>query len=244
VSEGGLIQSEQPVELSDLIKKTGSSLATLDELARTARQGLGELNAIAASVREGKGSLGKLVRDDAVYQSLMSLTHRGERTFSAMEDDLAALKRTWPLSRYFDARAYFEREKVLFQPGSRRASRSFQADELFEPGQAILTPLGRTRLDTVAKWCKQSSLPRSELVIAAFTDDDHDIDLAEALTQEQADSVRNYLVVKHGIDSAGWFRTRKIAAVGFGTHVPRLQPPDASQPPPRRVDIILFTPQA
>ena len=100
-------------------------------------------------MREGKGSLGKLVRDDAAYQSLMSLTRRGERTFSAMEDDLAALKRTWPLSRYFDARAYFEREKVLFQPGSRKASRSFRAEDLFEPGQAILTPLGRTRLDEV-----------------------------------------------------------------------------------------------
>ena len=152
--------------------------------------------ALAASVREGKGSLGKLVRDDTAYQSLMSLTRRGERTFSAMEDDLAALKRTWPLSRYFDARAYFEREKVLFQPGSRRASRSFRAEDLFEPGQAILTPLGHTRLDEVGRWCKQASRPGSEVVIAAFTDDDRDLDLAEALTQEQADAVRSYLVAQ------------------------------------------------
>ena len=57
-------------------------------------------------------------------------------------------------------------------------------------------------------------------MIAAFTDDDNDLDLAEVLTQEQADSVRKYLVEKHGIDSAGWFRSRKVAAVGFGTQVP------------------------
>jgi phospholipid/cholesterol/gamma-HCH transport system substrate-binding protein len=243
VSEGGAIQSEAPVELSDLMKKTRTSLQKLDDLARTAQTGLEEINAIASSVREGKGSLGKLVRDEAVYQGLMSLARRGERTVSAMEDNLAALKRTWPLSRYFDARAYFEREKDLYQPGSRRDSRSFRADELFEPGRAILTPVGRTRLDEVARWCKQTSRPQSEVVIAAFTDDDHDIDLAEVLTQEQADSVRKYLVEKHGIDSAGWFRTRKVAAIGFGTQVPRLQDPPVTQLPPRRVEIILFTPQ-
>jgi phospholipid/cholesterol/gamma-HCH transport system substrate-binding protein len=160
-----------------------------------------------------------------------------------MEDNLSALKRTWPLSRYFDARSYFEREKVLYQPGARRQSRSFPADDLFEPKAAILTPVGRTRLDEVARWCTRSSQPSSEVVIAAFTDDDHDLDMAEVLTQEQADTVRKYLVDKHGIDSAGWFRSRKVAAVGFGTQVPRMQESPAPPLPPRRIDIILFTPQ-
>ena len=243
IAEGGLIQSEAPVELSDLMKKTGASLQKLDEVARTARTGLEEMSAIASSIREGKGTLGKLVRDDAAYQSLMSLTRRGERTVTALEDNLAALKHTWPLSRYFDSRAYFERDKLLFQPGSRRDSRTFRVEELFEPGRAILTPVGRTRLDEVAKWCKQAFKPKSEVVIAAFTDDDHDLEIADLLTQEQAESVRKYLVDKHGIDSAGWFRSRKVAAVGFGTQVPRLQEEPAGVLPPRRVDIILFTPQ-
>ena len=91
VAEGGAIESEPPVELSDLMKRTGASLQKLDDLARTAKTGLEEINAIAGSIREGKGSLGKFVRDEAAYQSLMSLTHRGERTFSAMEDNLAVL---------------------------------------------------------------------------------------------------------------------------------------------------------
>jgi phospholipid/cholesterol/gamma-HCH transport system substrate-binding protein len=243
LAEGGVIKSEPPLELSDLMKKTSASLQQLDELARTARTGLEEINSITSSVREGKGSLGKLVRDEQVYQSLMSLSNRGERAVVAMEDNLNALKRTWPLSRYFDTRAYYEREKVLFQPGSRRTSRLFRAEDLFEPGRAILTPLGQTRLDETARWCKETVLPRSEVVIAAFTNDDHDLGLAEILTQDQADSVRNYLIEKHRINSAGWFRTRKIAAVGFGTQIPRLQDQSISQLPPRRVEIILFTPQ-
>jgi phospholipid/cholesterol/gamma-HCH transport system substrate-binding protein len=243
VADEGAIASEAPVEISDLMKQTSASLQRLDELARTARTGLEEINAVAATIREGKGSFGKFVRDDAAYQSLMSMTRRGERTFSALEDNLTALKRTWPISRYFDNRSYYEREKVLFQPGSHRDSRMFRAEELFEPERAILTPVGRTRLDEVARWCKQSAQPRSELVIAAFTDDARDQELSEVLTQEQADAVRNYLVQKHGIDSAGWFRSRKVAAVGFGSQVPRLAEPGSASLPPRRVDIILFTPQ-
>jgi phospholipid/cholesterol/gamma-HCH transport system substrate-binding protein len=242
-AEGSLIQSEAPIELGDLMKKTSSSLQKLDEVARTARTGLEEMSAIASTIREGKGSLGKFVRDDSAYQSLMSLTRRGERTVTALEDDLAALKRTWPLSRYFDARAYYDRDKVLYQPGSRRDSRSYRAEDLFEPGRAILTPLGRTRLDEAAKWCKQASSHGSEVVIAAFTDDDHDLEVADLLTQEQADSVRKYLIDKHGIDSAGWFRSRKVAAVGFGTQVPRFQEAPSGTLPTRRVEIILFTPQ-
>ena len=81
------------------------------------------------------------------------------------------------------------------------------------------------------------------MVIAAFTDNDRDQDLAEILTQEQADAVCKYLVERHAIQSAGWFRTRKVAAVGYGGHPPRalaLAPPQA---PSRRVEVIVFTPQ-
>ena len=64
------------------------------------------------------------------------------------------------------------------------------------------------------------------------------------LTQEQADAVRNYLVTRHSLDSIGWFGTRKVAAIGFGTHVPRAMADDGGTPPPaRRVEIILFTPR-
>jgi phospholipid/cholesterol/gamma-HCH transport system substrate-binding protein len=243
LAEGGEIQTEPPVELSDLMKRTSASLRELDNLARTAQTGLEELGTIATSVREGKGSLGKLVRDDTVYRNLISLSRRSERSVKDLEDNLAALKRTWPLSRYFDSRSYFEREKVLYQPGARRTSRFYPADDLFEPGRAILTPLGRSRLDDAGRWCHEVGRPQSEVVIAAFTSDDLDVDLAEALTQEQADAVRKYLVEKHGIDSAGWFRSRRVAAVGFGTQIPRLADPPQGPLPPRRVEIILFTPQ-
>jgi phospholipid/cholesterol/gamma-HCH transport system substrate-binding protein len=239
-----VIASERPLEVADLLKKASASLERLDAVAGSAEQGLGEVNAIAAAVRKGQGSLGKLVQEDEAYRKLVSLSDRGERTLNDLEENLEALKRTWPLSRYFRDRAFFDRDRVLFHPGSERDSQTIRQEDLFEPGRSVLTVQGRRRLDGIAAWFKKVKRPASEVVIAAFTDHPSDTDLAQILTQEQADAVRKYLVTRHGIDSAGWFSSRKVAAVGFGTEVPRTVAGGGRGLPARRVEIILFTPQA
>jgi phospholipid/cholesterol/gamma-HCH transport system substrate-binding protein len=244
LSQMDRIASERPIEMNDLVKKAASSLARLDAVATAAEQGLGELNAFVGAIRRGEGSLGKLVRDDEAYQSLLEVSHRGGQALTDLHENLAALKQTWPLSRYFDRRAYFDRDRVLFQPGAARQSRTLQVDDLFEPGRSTLTATGRTRLDEIGRWCTKICRPTSEVVIAAFTDVDKDQDLAEILTQEQAESVRKYLIEKHSIQSAGWFKTRRIAAVGFGAHVPRTLDTPSVHAPSRHVEIIVFTPQA
>jgi phospholipid/cholesterol/gamma-HCH transport system substrate-binding protein len=243
LGDAGRIAAERPIELADLLKRASGSLERLDAVAASAQEGLGEINRIAASIRKGEGSLGRLVQDDEAYRKLVALSGRGERTLNDLEDNLAALKRTWPLSRYFNDRAFFDRDRVLFHPGAERDSRSVREDDLFEPGRAVLTSGGRRKLDEVAAWVKRACRPSSEVVIAAFTDDGRDPELAQALTQEQADAVRWYLVRHHAIDSAGWFNTRKVAAVGFGAEAPRTLPRESRDLPPRRVEIILFTPQ-
>ena len=245
VEEGSLIASEPPTDLADLMRQAGDSLRRFDETTREARNGLEHLAAVAADVREGKGSLGKLVRDDSVYENLVELSRKGERAVEALDENLMAIKQTWPVSRYFEGRSYYERDKVLYRPGSLRESRTLRAEELFEPGRAVLTPVGKTRLDEIARWSQATGRRQSEVVIAAFAEESGDPELAEALTQEQADAVCKYLVDRHGINSSGWFRRRKVAAVGFGGHPPRLvEDREAPPAPPRRVEIILFSPQA
>ena len=241
----GLLAAEPPIEIADLLRGATASLRRIDAVSQAAETGLVEINQIAASIRKGEGTLGKLVQDDKAYRKLLALSARSERTLSELEDNLAALKRTWPLSRYFNSRSFFDREKVLFHPGAERDSQTLREDALFEPGRAVLTADGRRSLDGVAAWFKKLRRPGTEVVIAAFNDDARDPELALALSQEQADAVRNYLVANHQIDSTGWFTTRKVAAVGFGTETPPpLAGAEPGEPPPtRRVEIILFTPQ-
>jgi phospholipid/cholesterol/gamma-HCH transport system substrate-binding protein len=243
VAELDMLASEQPLEMTDLMQKAAASLARLDAATVAAEKGLAEVNAIAASIHQGEGSLGKLIRDDSLHQRLTELSHRGEQTLTSLDENLAALKETWPISRYFERRAYLDRDRAVFQPGSARNSRLLATDDLFESGRSVLTPAGQARLDEIARWCQYAGRPTSQIVIAAYTDDLSNRDRAEVLTQEQADSVRKYLVDKHAIQSAGWFKSRKVAAVGFGAQLPRTLDPAPPGAPSRRVEIILFTPQ-
>jgi phospholipid/cholesterol/gamma-HCH transport system substrate-binding protein len=240
----GVIASETPLEMADLLKRAAASLTRLDAVSSAAEQGLGQASAIAASVRNGEGSLGKLVKEDEAYHKLVTLSEQGERTLHDLEDNLDALKQTWPLSRYFNARAYLDRERVLFHPGAERDSRTLAAEDLFEPGRSVLTGAGRRKLDEVGAWFDKVKRPGSEVVIVAFSDAPRDAGLAQILTQEQAETVRKYLAARYAIGSAGWFARRKVAVVGFGTEVPRTLPSEGQDVPPRRVEVIVFTPQA
>lgn len=244
LAAGGTIQTEDPVELSTLLRDSRESLHRLDKIASTAHEGLEEINAIASTIRKGEGSLGKLIRDEEAYQRLMLLTQSGERVITDLNENLDALKRTWPLSRYFQDRAFFDRERVLYQPGADRKRLVVREDELFEPGRSALTNTGRHKLDEFGAWFVSALRPTSNVVIAAFSNEPADPEIRQVLTQEQAEAVRGYLIEKHKINRINWFTSRKVAAVGFAGSTPRVpgEPGDADQPP-RRVEIILFTPK-
>ena len=244
LADGGTIRAEPTAEVADLVRDARAALRRIDEVAAAAHEGLGEINAIAAGIRGGKGSLGRLVQDDEAYRKLLAMMNRGEQATENLNENLAALKRTWPISRYFNNRGFDDRDRVLYQPGADREGRTLAEADLFPAGRAVLTHAGRARLDEVAAWFKSTRRPKTEVVIAAFTDGTREEDLAQILTQGQADAVRSYLIGRHGIDSVGWFGTRKVAAVGFGTQSPRAPDGEPRDVPSRRVEIILFTPQA
>ncbi len=247
LAKGAVLLTERPIELSDLLARASTSLDTIDSVALAAREGLTEINDIASTIRRGEGTLGKLVKDDEAYQQVLALSERGEKTLTDLEDNLLALKSTWPISSYFDKRGFTDADRVLYQPNAKRDSRVFETQELFEPGRAILTREGRRRLDELAAWFKKANHPETtRIVVAAFTDQapEGKEELAQVLTQEQADSIRSYLVNQHGIDRLPWYKfsRRAVAAVGYGTQTPV----DGRQAPPApssRVEFIVFTPQ-
>ena len=188
VGELDRIASERPTEVNDLLKKAASSLARIDTVTVAAEQGLGELTRSSARFAAARGAWANSSAMRLPIRVCSIFPGAAIAALTDLDENLTALKETWPLSRYFEHRAYLDRERVLYQPGALRHSRTILADDLFEPGRSILTPVGQTRLDEIGRWCKQSTRPTSEVVIAAFTDDSRDEDLAEILTQEQADT--------------------------------------------------------
>lgn len=243
LEQDGTLRSEAPVELADILRGADESLKSLNAVAASARDGLGEIHAIAGTIREGRGSLGRLVQQDDAYERLVALSDRGERTLNDLDENLLALKGTWPLSRYFDRRGFSDRERVLFHPEAECDRRVLTEADLFEPGRAVLTAPGRQRLDGLAPWLKTVMRSQTEIVIAGFHDDPRGDDLAELLSHQQAESVRGYLVNRHSVQSKGWWGSRKVAAVGFGKQKPRTAQPEETPAAARRVEILLFTPQ-
>lgn len=255
LASGEMLRAEAPRELTDLLddasammENASASLKRIDAATVAAEEGLQEINTIAGTIARGEGTLGKLVRDDEAYRRMIQLTDRGELALRDLSDNLSALKQTWPLTRFFSRRGYDDIDQVLYQPGAKREGRVLAEAELFEPGRAVLTGNGRKALDAVAAWFKGlKPVKTAEVVVAAFTDKapEGDEDLARVLTQEQADAVKTYLTEQHSIQSNGWFSAlRKIAAIGYGTKIPRA--PEAAagqQSPPRRVEILVFTPE-
>src|SRR5579872_2367445 len=78
VKNGDTVESEPPLQISDMMKKTNTILDSVS-------QATGNLQAITAKVNQGQGSVGQLINDRSVYQ------HVSEAA-SNLQDDTEALK--------------------------------------------------------------------------------------------------------------------------------------------------------
>ena len=131
---------------------------------------------------------------EMMTKEMYVFTDRGERTLHDLDENLAAMKRTWPISRYFNDRAFFDRDRVLFHPGANRASRVVTEAELFEPGRAVLTARGRGKLDEIGDEVSRA---------------------ASALSQEAEELLASHETVKKAReDLTGAVRRNPLASIG------------------------------
>jgi hypothetical protein len=115
--------------------------------------------------------------------------------------------------------------------------------ELFEPGRAVLTSEGRSRLDAIAPWLEGLKHKGSEVVVVSYAaPNSRRADLARTLTEQQSEAVSTYLKDKHGAHKMGWWSTRKMTALGLGVSPPPL--PEKEPLPPARTEVMVFVPQS
>lgn len=243
LADGDELAAPAPQELAQLMSEATSTLGQIRGMAGQAEQGIAQIGAIATRINAGEGSLGRLLVSTEVHDQLVGVGRRGEKALVELTENLEALKNTWPFSSYFEGRGFDDRERLLFRPGWTREGQIMTEGELFEPGRAALTPEGRQRVASLASWVQATAKDQTEVVVLAYTDAGMSENWAGILTQDQADAVRTELVDKHRIGSRGWFRSRKVASVGFGTQVPKAAADLAPNLPPRGVEVLLFTPQ-
>jgi phospholipid/cholesterol/gamma-HCH transport system substrate-binding protein len=148
------------------------------------------------------------------------------------------------LSRMPLGRSYVEDPTpLLVRPTSRRIAHTYNANDIFEPGTAILTEQGQTHLSNVVAALGQIKDDRTELVVVALCDP-HDKTQssvsAQELTRQQAERTLEFLK-SQGALKIGWFTSRKATALGLGQGPPPKPEPDPT--PASYVQILAFVPQ-
>lgn len=216
VADGATLRSRPPAELADL---------------------LGEVNTTLQSLRNGEGTVAKLVNDRRAYEALVALLERSQDTMSAFQQDAEAFKRLPVVRGYVE-----DPVALLVRPRCERYRQWFSADDLFEPGRAVLTSQGQQRLDELGPWLAGLKQKGSDVVVVSYADPKSaNAQIARTLTAQQAEAVVDYLKKQHAVQKLGWFRSRAVKALGLGTGAPPA--PEAEALSPGRVEVLVFVPQ-
>lgn len=253
-------------EAPDLVDGLAQVTADLTQSARKINQVLGKLDEQLASVEAGRGTLGKLLRDDTLYDELAGTlrelkgaaydVRRGEGSLGKLVKDGAAYEQTVEavkemrglvssVKQNSDAikslpvvRSYVvDVNKELVRPDRKRLRKVYAESDLFEPGLAMLTDDGRQRLDAAAEWLKGH--PEGDVVIAGIAAPRVESAFAQTLTQKQSEAVRDHLV-KNAAHRTGWWwwNRRGLRAIGCGNQPPAQ--PETEELPAARIEIVLF----
>jgi phospholipid/cholesterol/gamma-HCH transport system substrate-binding protein len=193
-----------------------------------------DIRGIVREVRDGEGTIGKLVKDQAAYDETVQAVKDIHEVAVSVKQNSDAVK-SMPIIRSFVVDAH----KELVRPDRKRMRKVFGEDELFEPGQAILTDAGRAKLDGVAQWLK--TYKAGDIVVAGIAPPRSEPTFAQTLTQKQSEAVTTYLK-SSGVQRTGywWWSTRPVKAIGCGNHPPAQ--PEAEELPASRVEVVLFLP--
>jgi phospholipid/cholesterol/gamma-HCH transport system substrate-binding protein len=84
VTDGGVIQSQEPVGFAEVIEETQGIMAYTKEITR-------DLSEIVARVNRGEGSIGKLLVDEQLYKDAAQLTERADKSLQGITAEVREL---------------------------------------------------------------------------------------------------------------------------------------------------------
>lgn len=224
--------------------------AVADKLADLAD----EADALLKQARNGDGTLAKMLHDDTLYRELTAAAGQTAAAASRLEGEAANVRgfvsdgretlysirqSTDALARLPLVRGYVEdAAAMLVRPECRREAYTYNPNDLFEPGTAILHDVGRGHLANLSAMLRADSA-KFDIVVAALADP-NDAGLtsrgANELTRKQAEAVMACLS-DNGAHKTGFFsRNHGLACLGLGTG----PHPLVEQLPAARVTVYVF----
>jgi phospholipid/cholesterol/gamma-HCH transport system substrate-binding protein len=212
VKDGETIQSEPPLQMSDLFKKTSGILDSSQQAINNATLATAHLTSVSAKIDSGQGTVGALVNDKQLYSNLEQTTTTLHTTMlqaqtgvTDFQENMEALKHNFLLSGYFKKRGYEDSGDITanriaaLPQGEPLKAFTFTAKQLFDSRDTAKLK-NQKALDAGGNFLAQNQFGFA--VVVASTGMEGDIQKDLALTEARAMVVREYLVENFGFDDS------------------------------------------
>jgi len=212
VKNGETIQSEPPLQMSDLLKKTSGILDSSKLAIQNTVQATAHLNDVSAKIDSGQGTVGSLVNDKQLYSNLQQTTAtlhdtmlQAQTGVTDFQENMEALKHNFFLSGYFKKRGYEDSaglvaNKIASLPqGTPLKSFTYTAKQLFDSRDTAKLK-NQKSLNDGGNYLAQNPFGVAVIVVSAGMEGDAQKDLV--LTEARAMVVREYLVENFGFDDS------------------------------------------
>jgi phospholipid/cholesterol/gamma-HCH transport system substrate-binding protein len=212
VKNGATIQSEPPLEMSDLLKKTRGILDSSQLAVQNTVQATAHLNEVSAKIDSGQGTVGSLVNDKQLYSNLQQTTATMHDTMlqaqtgvTDFQENMEALKHNFFLSGYFKKRGYEDSaglaaNKIAELPqGTPLKAFTYTAKQLFDSRDTAKLK-DQKSLKDAGDFLAQNPFGVAVVVVSTGMEGDTQKDLV--LTEARAMVIREYLVENFGFDDS------------------------------------------
>ena len=210
--DGEMIQSEAPLELADLLKKTNVLLDSSQQAIQNTTQATAHLNSVSTKIDSGQGTVGAMVNDKQLYNNLEETTTTLHETMQQaqvgvknFQENMEALKHNFFLSGYFKKRGYDDSaglaaNRISGLPlGLPMKTFTFTAKDLFDTRDTAKLKNQRS-LNAGGEFLAANQFGFAIVVVSTGMEGDTQKDLV--LTQARAMVIREYLVENFGFDDS------------------------------------------
>jgi phospholipid/cholesterol/gamma-HCH transport system substrate-binding protein len=210
VRDGDTLNSSQPLEMADLLRKASGILDSSQQALQNATRATASIDSISAKIDGGRGTVGALVNDKRLYSDLENATGAMRDTMvhaqagaTEFQENMEALKHNFLLRGYFKSRGYEDssevtRDEIERMPqGTPTKEFTYSAKQLFDKQNSAKLKNEKS-LHAGGEYLASAQFGFAVVVVSGGNEGDSQEELL--LSEARAMVVRQYLVQNFGFD--------------------------------------------
>jgi phospholipid/cholesterol/gamma-HCH transport system substrate-binding protein len=213
VKSGEMIESETPLQVADLLKKTSTILDSSQKAVDNAAMMTAHLNAVSAKIDSGEGTVGALINDKQIYGNLKQTTLQAQIGVTNFQENMEAMKHSFLLKGFFKKRGYEDSADLAanrisgLPHGNPIKTFTYTSKQLFDARESAKLKSQKS-LNASGEFLANNSFGIAVVVASAGMTGDMKKELV--LSEARAMVVREYLVDNYGFDD------QRLKTLGLG----------------------------